>query len=938
MWLSTPSTESLTRPRIAVALVSAIATVSIGYYAYQSRISSTQADVPPGAGLHRSNAVRRSRRRSRGHRASSSSSSSDVPGDENAENADNAENHDVQPAQPVGDGETVVEANNDEWWNDPNNYPPQQRAGHNIVSLLFRVSEDNAKRNGCVHRGCQCNSCGMVPIRGVRYRCANCADFDLCETCESQGVHIKTHIFYKIRIPAPPFGPRQMQPVWYTGDPDSCRRNLPRPLIAKLSRDTGFERPELEAFWEQWTFMANTEWRDDPSDLGIAMDRKTFERCLVPTGGSRHASPNLIHDRMFAFYDDNKDDLIGFSEFLRGLSYRKRKDKLKKVFDGYDLDNDGYVDRRDFLRMFRAYYVLYKQMHKDILDGLEDQLLASSEAQQLVASRQPLSSLFGREGRVPTADGPLAFDGKRFHPDGHVELEVGMEDAVVSDASDTADRDDILTNLFAFDTDPYSRRRMPPTDDVDTNWRTVRTITSNDVDRSYFLSLMNPPAALDELPAAIVGNNEPDDDATDETSDDGETDDKDADEDHDRDHPESSGSQRQRRDSFSSVFRTGRMPTESEIRSSYVAHYRQHGPRMTRRRQDLARGQLHERWKRRHFYLDEEEGGEAPSQWEDEEDILETSGIMGESSKAASPHHASTHSRSSSKAHFAEDMNDVETRSNSSTSFTSQPERWAGLGIPVAEKDAGKEILYQVTQQAFNELLDIIFKHAEDIAVQAAATKIIRAKYKAAIDSVSLTDEKSDNSNGQQEDAPIYTEPFPQARTLQELLEESGYMLDQQEARNAVEISIVEEILRDEQAAEHSSDPGESGSGSESEPEPEAEGEYRDPTLPQFRPNSDTSVSSTSQPSASSKRKAKALSKDEVKADTDGPSSKKPSGEPSLKSLRRWKKLNVAEQHAAERGGWGRLNFAEFEEIYKKQEHQGNRLDYLGSWIDFCIP
>ncbi|KAH0492452.1 hypothetical protein TgHK011_007406 [Trichoderma gracile] len=626
MWLSTPSAESLTRPRIAVALVSAVAAVSIGYYAYQNRLSTAPEAALPGSGLHRSNAVRRSRRRSRGHRHSDSSSSSELPPDENAENADHAENQDVPAAQPVADGETVVEPANEEWWNDSSIYPPQQRAGHNIVSLLFRVSEDNAKRNGCVHRGCQCNSCGMVPIRGVRYRCANCADFDLCETCESQGVHIKTHIFYKIRIPAPPFGPRQMQPVWYTGDPDSCRRNLPRALITKLTRETGFERPELEAFWEQWTFMANTEWRDDPSELGIAMDRKTFERCLVPTGGSRHASPNLIHDRMFAFYDDNKDDLIGFSEFLRGLSYRKRKDKLRKVFDGYDLDGDGFVDRRDFLRMFRAYYVLYKQMHKDILDGLEDQLLASSEAQQLVASRQPLSSLFGREGRVPTADGPLAFSGKTLYPDGHVEIDVGMEDAVVPDTSDTADRDEILTNLFAYDTDPYSRRRMPPTDDVDTNWRTVRTLTSNDVDRAYFLALMHPPASLDELPGAIAGNNGLDDNATDETSEDDATDDKDADEDHDNaDYPPP-----QRHD-FTSVFRTtGRMPTESEIRASYVNHYRQHGPRMTRRRQDLARRQLHERWKRRHFYLDEEEGGEPPSQWEEEEDILETSGIMGE--------------------------------------------------------------------------------------------------------------------------------------------------------------------------------------------------------------------------------------------------------------------------------------------------------------------
>ncbi len=171
--------------------------------------------------------------------------------------------------------------------------------------------------------------------------------------------------------------------------------------MAKLSKETGFERPELEAFWEQWTFLANTEWREDPDDLCLAMDRRTFERCLVPSGGYRHTAPSLIHDRMFAFYDTNNDDLIGFSEFLHGLSFRKRKDKLRKIFEGYDIDRDGFVTRRDFLRIFRAYYVLYKHMHRDILEGHDDQVMSSTEAHQLITSRQPLSSLFGREGRVP---------------------------------------------------------------------------------------------------------------------------------------------------------------------------------------------------------------------------------------------------------------------------------------------------------------------------------------------------------------------------------------------------------------------------------------------------------------------------------------------------------------------------------------------------------
>ena len=32
-----------------------------------------------------------------------------------------------------------------------------------------------------VHTGYVCDICGMNPIVGVRYKCANCVDFDLCQ-------------------------------------------------------------------------------------------------------------------------------------------------------------------------------------------------------------------------------------------------------------------------------------------------------------------------------------------------------------------------------------------------------------------------------------------------------------------------------------------------------------------------------------------------------------------------------------------------------------------------------------------------------------------------------------------------------------------------------------------------------------------------------------
>ncbi len=57
-----------------------------------------------------------------------------------------------------------------------------------------------------------------------------------------------------------------------------------------------------------------------------------------------------------------------------------------------------------------------------------------------------------------------------------------------------------------------------------------------------------------------------------------------------------------------------------------------------------------------------------------------------------------------------------------------------------------------------------------------------------------------------------------------------------------------------------------------------------------------------------------------------------------LATLMEWKRLDLAEEEARRRGGWGKLSYDEFEAIYKSQDSDSNRLDYLGSWIDFCIP
>ncbi|KAJ2361893.1 hypothetical protein IW150_007136, partial [Coemansia sp. RSA 2607] len=65
-----------------------------------------------------------------------------------------------------------------------------------------------------IHDGVTCDVCNM-PIAGVRYKCGNCADYDLCETCEAKNEHNADHLFIKMRLPRRMMVNRPLLPMVY---------------------------------------------------------------------------------------------------------------------------------------------------------------------------------------------------------------------------------------------------------------------------------------------------------------------------------------------------------------------------------------------------------------------------------------------------------------------------------------------------------------------------------------------------------------------------------------------------------------------------------------------------------------------------------------------------------------------------------------------------
>ena len=75
-------------------------------------------------------------------------------------------------------------------------------AQHGDYSGLDRDSNGEV-----IHRGVQCDACNTRPIKGARYKCLKCSNFDLCGQCESFGKHDPNHPMIKFNQSARTSGP-----------------------------------------------------------------------------------------------------------------------------------------------------------------------------------------------------------------------------------------------------------------------------------------------------------------------------------------------------------------------------------------------------------------------------------------------------------------------------------------------------------------------------------------------------------------------------------------------------------------------------------------------------------------------------------------------------------------------------------------------------------
>ncbi|KAI1614454.1 protein phosphatase 3 regulatory subunit [Exophiala viscosa] len=775
------------------------------------------------------------------------------------------------------DGDSEISYSNNQ--DDP-------EGSQNMLDLLYHIGRSQARRDGYIHRGVECNSCGVHPIQGIRYHCSNCFDFDLCESCEAIHPHVKSHVFFKIRVPAPSRGNlKQVMPVWYPGDPNACPLSLDRQVAHPLLEQTGMDRTELESLYEQFKCLAGHAW-PDPSGINMAIDRKGFDAYFNPSNANKASAANLIYDRIFAYYDQDQDGLISFKEYILGLSGlqdKSRYARLRRIFEGYDLDADGYVDRRDFLRMFRAYYALSKELTHEMFHAQEDFGPFEEEVREVVRGSQPISAAFGGS----TLYGHESRTGQDKHPgvNGDRELLSGSNGVLQPDSDTRGDRTRVIGNAALGDRSrnhPFRSFRSEEAGDEPVMHIPSRSSFSHsgleDPDEVPEEELNGQDAPLQTYGWPPIRTPEP------------------------QDITDALGHELPLEDITDPVDR-------SRVIYAQARRLDAEGDRL----EEITRTKaVEDRWRRRQFYLDEEEGMTRPPGYTEPDSSDEEDDSFSDKKHArnavSSPRRQSMQSRSSSRVRFDDSAidTDYETRSNASSRSIPLNERWGGYELSQAEPDIGKDILYQAVQQGFNELLDPLFKDKEDEWLEVCKTRHDRRKFRKEMRKFK---EALDAANQEQSATSTKANRLTVETLLQKSIQPNALKRpDPEQGEVGTEVSVESSPEPEDHIGlmfRSVSGPGiprnAVDQGSASKPR------GYDPTLPQFRPDHD-SESVRSQPES-----------------RENPFSGDPAKARALYDF--WASHDDIEKEAVKGGGGGKLSFAEFR---RKMVHDDEVTEALG--------
>jgi hypothetical protein len=140
----------------------------------------------------------------------------------------------------------------------------------------------------------------------------------------------------------------------------------------------------------------------DPMHIGLATDRHAFNKLMMSPTWKQPVEPNLLYDRMFNFYDTDNNGLVGFREYVLGIAYLRRPDKQSSL-DRIFLGYDIDGDGYVSRRDFIRMLSAKYAIQKKLV---EDSIRAAefdmvTYTANIVRSSQPISAAFAQEDVPP---------------------------------------------------------------------------------------------------------------------------------------------------------------------------------------------------------------------------------------------------------------------------------------------------------------------------------------------------------------------------------------------------------------------------------------------------------------------------------------------------------------------------------------------------------